>query len=86
MQLSKMYLLLVHMVLLAACLAHRGVQAQDGGDVASIVPEFILPWDIPVSEGIPAVVGPKCTEYDFDAIHTIDEVQVYIVQAEVSAF
>lgn len=49
------------------------------------VPRFILPWDIPSSYVIEAVVGPSCIKYDFYNNNTVEQVQVFIVQAMVRA-
>ncbi|BDA48825.1 probable cathepsin [Coccomyxa sp. Obi] len=48
--------------------------------------KFLLPWDIPSKYVVKAVAGLSCTQYDFDDEHSLDEVQVFIVQAMVHPF
>ena len=45
---------------------------------------FLLPWSIPSKYVVKAVTGASCTKYNFDDEHSLDEVQVFIVQAMVS--
>ena len=47
-------------------------------------PSLLLPWDVPSKYVVRAVAGVSCTRYDFDVEHTLEEVQVFIVQAVVS--
>ena len=45
---------------------------------------FLLPWSISSKYVVKAVTGASCTKYNFDDEHSLDEVQVFIVQAMVS--
>jgi hypothetical protein len=72
---------LLLLVVLALC-AGGCVNCQGAED--DEIPRFILPWDVPKDIAIRALLGPKCVDYDFFTEHTVDEVQVYVIQARVS--
>ncbi|CAL8470441.1 g9983 [Coccomyxa elongata] len=73
-----------NLLLASLALVFVYVRAEDA--VAEKASNFLLPWDIPSKYVVEAVAGSSCTKYDFDEEHSLDEVQVFIVQAMVHPF